>query len=95
MLRFLANCSECDKSVHVINHVQETRELIEGRAIYDIESTIDGILAQQYSSIFKTNVFNSSVHWINQIPTTRRGESCTKLAVGDISQYVISLCEIG
>ena len=92
VLRFLANCSECDRSVHVINHVQETRELLEGRAIYDIESTIDGILAQQYSSILKTNVFNSSVHWINQIPTTRRGEVCTKLAVGDISQYVISLC---
>jgi hypothetical protein len=73
VLRYSVNCSECNKSVHVINHVQETRELLEARSIYDIESTIDGIYAQQYGSLLKTNTFNSSIHFINQIPTQRRG----------------------
>ncbi len=35
------------------------------------------------------------MHFINQIPTSRRGEVCRKLAVGEFNQYVISLCEIG
>lgn len=95
VLRYIVNCSECNKSVHVTNHVQETRELLEARAIYDIESTIDGIYAQQYSSILKTNTFNSSIHFISHIPTQRRGEVCSKLAVGEFNQYVVSLCEVG
>jgi hypothetical protein len=95
VLRYVINCSECDKSVFIVNHVQETRELLEARAIYDIESTIDGIYAQQYGSLLKTNTFNSSIHWISNIPTQRRGEVCSKLAVGEFNQYVVSLCESG
>ena len=47
-----------------------------------MESTYDGVWAQQYFSIFKTHNFNDSIHFINQIPTSRRGEVCNKLAVG-------------
>jgi hypothetical protein len=95
VLRYRANCTDCGSSIKIINHVEETRELLEARAIYDMESTIDGIYAQQYSSILKTYTHNDSIHFINQVPTERRGEVCSKLAVGEFSQYVISLCELG
>jgi hypothetical protein len=29
------------------------------------------------------------------VPTERRGEVCSKLAVGEFNQYVLSLCEVG
>lgn len=70
-------------------------KLVEGRAIYDIESTINGIYAQQYSSLFKSYTHNDSIHFINKIPTTQMGEVCTKIAAGPFEQYIISLCEVG
>jgi hypothetical protein len=82
VLRYIINCSECGQSVSIFNHVQEFRELVEAKAIYDIESTLDGIYAQQYGSLFKTNTYNSSINFISQIPTQRRSEVCSKLAVG-------------
>lgn len=69
--------------------------MIEGRAIYDIESTIDGIYAQQYSSLFKSYTHNDSIHFISKVPTTRIGEVCSKLATGGSEGYVVSLCELG
>jgi len=72
--------------------VQNTGDIVAARAIYDIQSTLEGIYAQQYDSLFKTYTQNDSIHYINQIPVTRRGEVCSKLAVGSINQYVVSLC---
>lgn len=56
---------------------------------------MDGIYAQQYSSLFKSYVHNDSIHFINKIPTTVRGQVCSKLATGGNEQYVISLCQLG
>ena len=81
--------------IRLRDHVVHTRNVIEGRAIYDIESTLDGIYAQQYSSLLKSYTHNDSVHYISRIPTERQGEVCTKLAVGDVQRYIISLCEVG
>lgn len=97
MLNYTFECEtdECRNTTTLQNHVELTRTVVEGRAIYDIQSTSDGIYAQQYRSVFKTFNHNDSIHFINLVPTTLRGEICTKMAVGDTQHFVISLCELG
>lgn len=75
VLNFTLNCSNCgrDKMIRLDNHIQETRDIVDAKYVYDIESTHDGIFAQQYYSLFKTYEHNDSIHYINQIPTTRLG----------------------
>jgi hypothetical protein len=93
--RFHCETEECNRTTTIHNHVEHTGTVVEGRAIYDIQSTWDGIYAQTYYSIFKTYTHNDSIHFINMIPATRRGEPCTKLATGENEEYILSLCEVG
>ena len=60
---------ECQGSATIKNHVEVTRKVIEARAIYDIESTADGIYAQQYSSLLKSHTYNDSINYISKVPT--------------------------
>ena len=70
---FECETDECKRTTTIQNHIEFSRTIVEGRAIYDIESSSDGIYAQQYASVFKTYNHNDSIHFINMIPTTRRG----------------------
>ena len=62
------------------------------RAIYDLEATYHGIIAQQYESLFKTFSHNDSIEAMVTIPTNSRGEVCTKIAASGAMEYLVSLC---
>lgn len=71
--RVISTDEQAQNKTIIRNHVENTRKVVEARAIYDIDSTIDGIYAQQYTSVFKTYTHNDSIHYISHIPTEKRG----------------------
>ena len=72
--------------------MEEIREVVAGRAIYDMDSTFNGIFAQQYNSYLKTWMHNDSIQYIQNIPTTSPGEVCSKIVPDHDNEYVLSLC---
>lgn len=94
VLHYFIECNDCNKQIRLENHVQEVREIVAARAILDLESTYDGVFAQQYDSILKTYL-NDSIEYIVQLPTNMPGEPCTKIALPFHQTFVVSLCETG
>lgn len=60
-----------------------------------MHSTFTGIFGQLYNAVFKTYSHNDSVQYILNIPTTSRGEVCSKLAVHNAQDFILSFCELG
>lgn len=73
----------------------ETREVIASKAMYDVQSTVNGIYVQQYDSVIKTFPRNDSVELYFTIPTGADGEACTKLALPSSHDFLLSFCELG
>ena len=60
-----------------------------------MDSTFNGIFAQQYNSYIKTWAHNDSIEYIQNIPTIYPGEVCSKIVADHNQEYVVSLCETG
>ena len=91
MLHYQIECADCNSKIRLENHVHEVREILAARAIFDLESTYNGVFAQQYDSVMKTYT-NDSIEYIAQIPTNMPGEPCVKIAVPSHQTFVVSLC---
>lgn len=72
ILHYNISCKDCHKensTIKLQNKVKVTKDIVGARAIYDMESTINGIYAQQYDSMFKTWSHNNSIEYAFTIPT--------------------------
>lgn len=74
--------------------MSEVREIVAARAILDMESTWNGVFAQQFDAVMKTWL-NDSVQFVTQVPTNMDGEPCVKIAVPFHQVFTVSLCETG
>lgn len=103
VMHYNISCKDCYKEpsdhetrVYLHNHVYEKREVVYiGEPVYDLESTWNGIYGQMYNSFFKTFAHNETVQTIVHIPSTSTGEVCSKMAIGEGHDFVVSLCETG
>ena len=76
ILHYNYSCKDCHQSgarIHLQNHVTEIGDIVASKAIYDMESTHDGIFAQQYDAVFKTFKKNDSIELTWRIPTEIMG----------------------
>jgi len=85
--------AECDKGgrIQLVNHVQETRDVLSWYGMFDYAFTLDGGVIQQVNTIL-TVAHNGSIKEYVDMPTLDFGEVCTTVSVHWMGNGYVSGC---
>lgn len=95
VVNYTLHCEdECGKDgrIQLVNHVQETRDVLSWYGMWDYAFTFDGGVIQQVGTII-TVWHNGTIQEYIDMPTASFGEICTSISVHWMGNGYVSACQ--